>query len=315
MENTASAAFSANIQLIRYTSARRIMAQSLTILLNNPENLQLVLKKLPTAISVVLVIAGAHVLSHITWALLTDDGQPVAPTITASETAQKGSNQQAFRQLTSANLFGIAGQTKTTKTTKAPETRLNLVLKGVLATVPMTSASAIIARGKNGKEEIYGIGDKLPGGVTIKEIHPEHILLERNGQLETLRMPKGNSIGKLTRSTSTRKSTQISTQGEALKKIRQNIIKNPTSFAEYALPVIVRENGKQIGYRLQPQKKGNLLAEMGIEPSDIITSINGIQLDDPKNGISALRKLSTATEVNITVKRNGAEVPLNIKLQ
>lgn len=291
------------------------MAQSLTILLNNPENLQLALKKLPTVVSVVLVIACAHVLSQITWALLSDDEQPLTSAITTPKIAPKANNQKAFRQLTSANLFGIAGQTKTTKTTKAPETRLNLVLKGVLAAVPMTAASAIIARGKNGKEEIYGIGDKLPGGVTIKEIHPEHILLERNGQLETLRMPKGNSIGKLTRSASTRKSTQISTQGKALKNIRQNIIKNPTSFTKYALPVIVRENGKQIGYRLQPQKEGDLLAQMGIEPSDVITSVNGIQLSDPKNGISALQKLSTASEVNITVKRNGVEVPLNIQLQ
>lgn len=30
---------------------------------------------------------------------------------------------------------------------------------------------------------------------------------------------------------------------------------NPTSFGDYALPVVVKENGKQVGYRLQPQKK------------------------------------------------------------
>lgn len=289
------------------------MAQSLTILLNNPENLQLVLKKLPTVVSLVMVIACAHVLSQITWALLADDEQPVTITTTTPKIALKVTNQQAFRQLTGTNLFGISDQAKIT--TKAPETRLNLVLRGVLATVPMTSASAIIARGKKGKEEIYGIGDKLPGGVTIREIHPEHVILERKGQLETLRMLKNNSIGKLTRSTATTENTQTLTPGETLKNIRQDILKNPMSFAEYALPVIVKENGKQIGYRLQPQKKGDLLAEMGIEPSDVITSINGIRLDNPKNGINALRKLSTATEVNITVKRNGVEVPLSIQLQ
>lgn len=92
-------------------------------------------------------------------------------------------------------------------------------------------------------------------------------------------------------------------------------MKSPTSFAEYALPIIVKENGKQIGYRLQPKKKGDLLAEIGIEPSDVIISVNGVPLNNPKNAISALRKLTTATEVNIIVKRNGAEVPINIQLQ
>jgi len=290
------------------------MVQSLTILLNNPENIQLVLKKLPTVMSVVLVIACAHVLSQITWALLASDEQSATTRMTTPKIAPKKNNQQAFRQLTSSNLFGIAGLTRTTKTAKAPETRLNLVLKGVFAAIPMASASAIIARGKNGKEDIYGIGDKLPGGVTIKEIHPVHVILERQGQLETLHMPKISSIGKLTNTTS-RKNTRKNTPSTSFTAMRQNILKNPTSFAQYALPIIVRENGKQIGYRLQPQKKGDILAKMGLEPSDVITSINGVALDNPQNGISALQKLSTAAEINITVKRNGAEVPLNIQLQ
>ncbi len=286
------------------------MPQSLTILLNNPENLQLALRKLPAAVSLVLVIACAHILSQITWALLSDDEQPVTTTSKASKIAPKTNNQQAFRQLTSANLFGIAGQTKTTNTTQAPETRLNLILKGVFAVTPMAAASAIIARGKNGKEDIYGIGDKLPGGVTIREIHPEHVLLERQGQLEILRLPKDSNIGKLISTAATK-----SAKTNALSSMRQNIMKSPTSFAEYALPIIVKENGKQIGYRLQPQKKGDVLAEMGLKPSDVITSVNGVPLDNPQNSIGALRKLTTAREVNITVKRNGVEVPLNIQLQ
>lgn len=291
------------------------MAQSLTTLLNTHESLQLALKKLPTVVSLVLVIACAHVLSQITWALFSETEQPATVKTPVSRVTPKVENQQTFRQLTAAHLFGVTGQIKTTKTTRAPETRLNLVLKGVLAAVPMTTASAIIARGKKGKEEIYVIGDKLPGGVIIKEIHPEYIVLERKGQLETLRLPRDSNIGKLTDSAPAFNRTQPDTPAKALEKIRRNIMKNPTSFAEYALPVIVRENGKQIGYRLQPQKKGDLLAEIGLEPTDVITSVNGVPLNDPKNGISALRKLTTATEVNIMVKRNGAEVPINIQLQ
>ena len=80
--------------------------------------------------------------------------------------------------------------------------------------------------------------------------------------------------------------------------------------------MVVRQNGKQIGYRLQPQEKGKeMLEQAGLEPSDIITSINGIRLDDPQNGINALRKLASAASINITVMRNGNEVPLNIQLQ
>ena len=79
---------------------------------------------------------------------------------------------------------------------------------------------------------------------------------------------------------------------------------------------MVKENGKQVGYRLQPQQKGaELMQQAGLEADDVITEINGIKLDNPQNGIGALRQLSTADSVSITVVRNGTEVPLNIQLQ
>lgn len=102
---------------------------------------------------------------------------------------------------------------------------------------------------------------------------------------------------------------------QAIKNIRRELISNPTSFSKYALPVVVRENGVQVGYRLQPQQNSELLTQAGLEPSDVITSVNGVSLSDMNNSISALRELSSASQVSIIVKRNGTEVPLNIQLQ
>ena len=188
----------------------------------------------------------------------------------------------------------------------------------------MELASAIISQGKAGKEDIYSVGDRLPGGVLVKEIHAEHVMLERNGRLETLKLQKESGADDIlssgagsqeTGSSRLRSLTSSTSPGEALNEIRSEIMKNPTSFADYALPIVVKENGKQIGYRLQPQKKGELLSELGIQSGDVITQINGVKLDKQQNGISALRKLTTASNVNIVVKRNGAEIPLNISLK
>ncbi|NOQ68816.1 MAG: hypothetical protein GQ573_01685, partial [Gammaproteobacteria bacterium] len=151
-------------------------------------------------------------------------------------------------------------------------------------------------------------------GVLIKEIHPEYVVLDRNGQLETLKLQKISGVANIKSGNKPYLKSNKS-PGAALKEIRSSILKDPASFGDYALPVVVRENGKQIGYRLQPQKKGALLSELGVQSTDVITQINGIKLDRPQNGIMALRKLSTAKNLNIVVKRNGAEVPLNITLQ
>ncbi len=294
------------------------MANTLITQLNNPLVLKQLNRRLSVVVSLLLVVACAWVLVAITWMFFPQDEntgfvaqQNVRPLVSNSK------QQNSFNKLTAANVFGASEQAAVVAQEKVPETRLNLTLKGVLAAVPMEMASAIIAQGKSGKEEIYGIGDKLQGGVSIKEIHPEHVVLERRGRLETLKLQKISGIGNLR---SSRRSTAGSNRlanmspGAALKQIRTNIMKNPASFGDYALPVVVKENGRQIGYRLQPQQKGQLLAELGIQRNDVITKINGVKLDRPQNGIAALRKLSTAKVLNIVVRRNGVDVPLNISL-
>jgi general secretion pathway protein C len=295
------------------------MANTLITQLNNPAVLQQYNKRIATIVSLLLIVACAYLFVEITWMFLPQDEENAIPLQQNKRSVvDMQAQQNNFRQLTSANIFGVSEKAVSQKQTKAPETKLNLTLKGVLAAKPMERASAIIAQGKSGKEDIYSVGDRVPGGVLIKEIHPEYVVLERNGQLETLKLQKISGVAGFESTRESRdaggRSSNLS-PGAALREIRGDILKNPTSFGDYALPVLVKENGKQIGYRLKPQKKGELLSELGIESNDVITEINGVKLDKPENGISALRKLSTAKDLNIVVKRNGTEVPLNITLQ
>jgi general secretion pathway protein C len=299
------------------------MANTLIAQLNNPLVLQQINRRLAAIATMLLIIACAWLLVELTWIFFPQGDQSTMPVVQRTKPLINNQAQQDnFKQLTSANVFGVSEKAALQQQSKAPETKLNLTLKGVLATSPMEMASAIIAQGKNGKEDIYGIGDKMPGGVTIKEIYPEYVVLERSGRLETLKLQKVSGIDGFgsgdtsnLRSGSSSNSYSQGSPAAALKDIRSNIMKNPTSFGEYALPVVVKENGKQIGYRLKPQQKGQMLSDLGIESDDVITQINGVKLDNQQNGISALRKLSTAKNLNLVVKRNGAEIPLNISLQ
>ncbi len=291
------------------------MANTLITQLNNPAVLLQINQRLAAVISLLLIVACAWLLVEVTWLFFPQDEEQLLPVQQKTRSiSNKQAQQNNFRKLTSANIFGVSDKVTVQKQTKVPETRLNLTLKGVLAAIPMQRASAIIAQGKSGKEDIYGVGDKIPGGVLIKEIHPEYVVLDRNGQLETLKLQKISGVANI-KSGNKPYLRSNKSPGAALKEIRSSILKDPASFGDYALPVVVRENGKQIGYRLQPQKKGALLSELGVRSTDVITQINGIKLDRPQNGIMALRKLSTAKNLNIVVKRNGAEVPLNITLQ
>lgn len=276
---------------------------------------QLAVQRLPEILSVLLIIGSTYTLANITWDLYPQNKSSASTSsfVADAKHTQKPNSSQLFRALSNAHLFGIASN-KTQTTTKAPITKLNLVLKGVLAAIPTSLATAIIARKKNGPEEIYAIGDRLPGNVTIKEIHADHVIIDRGGQLETLRLQKDRDIPGFSH-TSRSYVSPASSGIQSLKDIRNQIIRDPTSFAEYALPILVKEKGKQIGYRLDLQAKGGAFKKAGLKPTDVIIAINGIKLDTPKNSMRALRKIRTSTRLDLTIRRNGRDVKLNLRLQ
>ncbi len=276
-------------------------------------NLQSLPRHIALLISFLLVIACAYTLAQLTWLLIPGEQNPVTAIVTSGKSSSSAPPRNRIGLLTSAHLFGSAETNSIDSSKIATETRLNLVLRGVVATDPPQFSIAIIGNGKNGKEEVYGIGDMLPGNAHLREVHAEHVILERNGQLEILRLARDEELDlPETRGSTTTDTSPATTLGQ----IRKTILRNPTAFGDYAVPVVVKENGKQVGYRLLPQTHGKkLFSQIGLQANDVIVAINGIRLDNPQNGISALRKLSTAQNVNITVKRNGNEVPLNIQLQ
>lgn len=265
---------------------------------------------LPPILTIVILITCSYILSQITWALIPGDEELLAP-----PSQQKAQNKQAiknYRGIADAHLFGNFQQTavQVTQTEEAPETRLNLVLKGVLATTPMDYGNAIISMGKNGKEDTYGIGDKV-SSATIKEIYADRVLLERGGKLETLRMPKDKNNNFIKTSSRSSAAARPTTPGGVLSNIRKEIIRNPTSFGKYAIPVPYRENGKLRGYRLQPQGDRSLFDTVGLQANDVIIAVNGIELKDPAKGLKALRALQRAKSIDLTILRNGSELPLH----
>lgn len=275
----------------------------------------------PTAVSIALVLSASYTLAQITWQLLEpapEIHRSSPASIKRSQNSNNNQFQQQLIQLNNAHLFGQANAPVIKQSTQdAPETTLNLILRGILAAKPMSFASVIIATSKRGKELIYGVGDTVPGNATIEEIYATHIILMRNGRLETLKLPEKSVGGRATGKSANSGSLNMNQSPDRLLgDIRRNIMKNPTSFGQYAIPVPVSKNGKLQGYRLRPQKKGReLFKQFGIKRNDIVTRVNGVPLNDPVQSMAALRKISTASSINLTVLRNGVEIPLQFNIR
>jgi len=87
---------------------------------------------------------------------------------------------------------------------------------------------------------------------------------------------------------------------------------NPTAFAEVVRPQPVFANGVQRGYRVYPGRNRQQFAKLGLQPGDLVLSINGTPLDDPQRGMEIFNTIGTSDRVSVTVERNGQSQELTL---
>lgn len=71
-------------------------------------------------------------------------------------------------------------------------------------------------------------------------------------------------------------------------------------------------NGQLKGYRVYPGRDRRTFAALGLRPGDLVTDINGQPLDDLQSGMEIFRNLGDATQVTVTIERNGSAMVLTL---
>ncbi len=279
-------------------------------------------KRLPILVTLLLTLMLAQSLAVLTWELLPQVENETLLVSSAQPTARVGTTgQNQVRQISQWHLFGKVQKDApkvVAKATDAPDTRLNLKLRGVLASDDPAFAMAIIADGK-GKEDAYALEAKLPGNAVLKEIYADRVILEYRGRLEALRLPieaiasDGSNPIKINRGSSRGlKSSSVRSVRNAdtsalLRQYREAMINNPQSLMNLvsASPVVDKATGKLKGYKIRPGKDRKLLRKFGLKNGDVVTAVNGVSLDNPIKALEIMRDLSTASSVSLDVERRG----------
>ncbi|MDX2349626.1 MAG: type II secretion system protein N [Porticoccus sp.] len=89
-----------------------------------------------------------------------------------------------------------------------PETRLDLVLKGTFTHTENKKASALIAKANQDTERFF-IGDLVPGDAELVAVNLGEVILRRNGQDESLKLPMLKEDERVTRELSRQRATPM----------------------------------------------------------------------------------------------------------
>ncbi len=278
---------------------------------------------LPMIVVAVLVLVVASQMADLTWRLIPapESASGTQRSIVRTPVQQPGDrNKEAgLETLVKLHLFGEAGKVQPVQKIeqKAPETRLNLTLHGVYVDEDPEKGAAII--GTSGStQKYYKVGAAVMNGVTLRGVFDDRVVLLRNGQSEVLRFPKVPSAGSLatpSRASPTAKPGPASSvNSTALQGYREEFTKQPTKIFEHVRFVPVRSRDGLKGYRVLPQRNRELYNKLGIRPSDLVTAVNGVPLNNTQEAMKLMQTLQDAQSLQVDIVRGGQPQSLTFSL-
>ncbi|MFT5481523.1 MAG: general secretion pathway protein C [Halieaceae bacterium] len=198
----------------------------------------------------------------------------------------------------------------------AKETRLKLLLRGVVASDEGKAGRAMIE--SEGRQELYSLNDKLPvtGRVIVARILPDRVILDNAGKYELLHLfeDKSSSVGALQVPVAEKVIKNDPKVAEMANNYRQRLYDNPQSLADVVKISAVRKGGKMQGYRVSAGRDKDQFAALGFQANDVVTSVNGIELNDPAKAMELYRLMRSASEASFTVQRGEEEQTLVVNL-
>lgn len=254
-----------------------------------------------------------------TWALALALGVQAAFIVTDLAGAGRGARNAAataqpfqprvtdVAAITNAHLFGTAPLPKQSDA-DAPQTSMPLVLTGIIAGNDPQNGLAILGPTAQ-TAKVHAVGDTVPGGARLHSVYTDRVIIDRNGQLESLVLPRQVSSAAPAPS-----ATALPTVSPVVERMRRALTEQPGLIADLLRPQAVMDGDRVKGFRVYPGRNRLAFARLGLRPGDEVIAINGTPLDDQDRGQAILNTLGASSEAHVTVIRNNQQQDLTLSI-
>lgn len=254
-----------------------------------------------------------------TWALALALGVQAAFIVTDLAGAGRGARSGAataqpfqphvtdIAAITNAHLFGAAPLPKQSDA-DAPQTSMPLVLTGIIAGNDPQNGLAILGPTAQ-TAKVHAVGDTVPGGARLHAVYTDRVIIDRNGQLESLVLPRQVSSAAPAPS-----AAALATVSPVVERMRRALTESPGLIADLLRPQAVMDGERVKGFRVYPGRNRLAFARLGLRPGDEVIAINGTPLDDQDRGQAILNTLGTSPEAHVTVIRNNQQQDLTLNI-
>lgn len=193
------------------------------------------------------------------------------------------------------------------------------IMNGVTLTKVLSDRVIISNRGKQQALWLYTEGESLTQSLLSDgSQRPEPSASTRSREASSGRQVRASpsrdqSSGPTQRSAPSR-TTQSRREPQGVKRVvlPRSQVANATSVMDALRFSLHREGGQLIGVRLRPGRDRTLFDQAGLKTEDIVTSVNGVQMNEMSKMRRVMQELKTASSADLEIQR-GQEV-LNISI-
>ncbi len=214
------------------------------------------------------------------------------------------------------HLFGDTAQ-HTPKTTTIQASNLGLKLEGIIA----GSEPPLVMLRVGSEVRLLQVGDQVTAQVKISAIEPDRVVISNQGRLEAIAFPKpavlnqpspANAVlGAMTAPPAP--SAPQPTQGDRVDA--REVMQNPQSLMRFVTVAPMQEDGALTGYALRPVPgQEAFMRQLGLEPGDVLTSVDGMPVTDPALLPRVMPLLSSGQPLTVMIERGGQPMNVTINL-
>jgi type II secretory pathway component PulC len=239
-----------------------------------------------------LIVVQGLVLAR-TFSTISKPDKPLAPSHVA------GAHTTDTALIARGHLFGEPPHAPEADEARAVASSGAYSLKGIVAFGTAGEGFAIIV-GTNGRSNLYETGHSIAKEVVVQRVNPDYVLLQNRGRLERLTLPHGALAMQLIAGTTRTESATAEATGTLTSDTR-------SSLETFGLNVVGDSAGGITGIS---GKGSPSWQHSGLEPTDVIVSIDGTPVGDVLKTPGALDNASMAAATTLTVLRAGVQMDI-----
>ena len=256
-------------------------------------------------LTILLIVLLCWLLARWTWLVILPAGRGES----SAESLLSASS--AANVVSARHLFGLY-----VKQTQAPaiETTISgLKLRGVFAPIGLLPGFAVFyIEGKNNQP--VRVGDDVTSGIILKEVHPAHVLLSRQGVLERLNLERGAGGSVDAQITPNFKLNVQSRSAVNFSFSRNELnlaLQDPKQLANVGR-LGINPGG---GLMVEEAPSGSLTEKLGLRLGDVLLRINGQPVSNHGDLQRLYQQLAQLGQVRLDIMRGGAPSQLRYTIE